>query len=497
MLATAGTMSILLALNVIFALVALAVGFVAGAWFGGSRQMSCADGHGSELSAERERQRQIERERAAMATDRLRDLAGGVAADVGEHSAVVGEITAKLRTLDTSDVEATGAGLVDALSKIVAANETLQAKLDKAEEQIEAQAREIRLHESEARTDSLTGLANRRAFDDEMKRRYAEATRRGMPLSLLILDIDFFKKFNDAHGHQAGDAVLRSVADTLVETCREMDLPCRYGGEEFAIVMPATTVEEGTIAAERVRTAVESLVVEFEGKQLKVTTSIGLAQFASSDDTTRLIKRADEALYVSKNAGRNCGHYHDGNKFVPCGEIPNKDRGEDEEATDAESFTCALDGLSNRTKFVDELRRRMAESNRTEQAISVLVVDLQSYARIREQFGAEVGCAALDAVATVLKQSLRDMDLLARLSDSRFVAMLPGNSDDTALAVGHRASKTLKECPLELEGETVDLQLALGATQYVTGDTVEELVSRAEAQLAIAAEEVSGDLATR
>src|SRR5690606_13812135 len=120
-----------------------------------------------------------ERERAALATGRLRDLAGGVAADVGEHSARVGQISRDLRALDTADIEATGAGLVDALAKIAAANESLQGKLAKAEEQIAAQAREIHLHESEARTDSLTGLANRRAFDDEMKRRYAEATRKG------------------------------------------------------------------------------------------------------------------------------------------------------------------------------------------------------------------------------------------------------------------------------------------------------------------------------
>ncbi len=480
MLASADSMSLLLVLNLVFAVVALAVGFVAGVWFHSSRHTS----QGNAPDAEAERQKQIERERAALATDRLRDLAGGVAGDVGEHSARVSEITDALRALDTSDVEATGAGLIDALGKIVTANESLQEKLTKAEEQIAAQAREIHLHESEARTDSLTGLANRRAFDDEMKRRYSESTRQGQPLSLLIMDIDYFKKFNDTHGHQAGDEVLRAVGQQLVATCRDMDLPCRYGGEEFAVVMPATTVAEGTIAAERIRESVESMTVQFEGRELKVTTSVGLAQLSDFDDVARLLKRSDEALYASKGAGRNCGHYHDGSHCLPFtpDTAPTSAK---KPAKQCQSVTTTtLDRLPNRTKFAEELRRRMAESNRTEQPIAVLIIELASHSSIREKMGAEVGCAALDAVATVLEQSLRDMDLLARMGENRFAVMLPGNDVETAIIVGDRADSLLDKFPLKIEDTIVDLQLAFGGAEYKTGDSVEVLVGRAEAALA-------------
>ena len=472
-------MSLLVVLNLVFAVVALAAGFVGGVWVGTRRRTE----EEVPIDEELELQKQLERERAALATERLRDLAGSVVCDVGEHSSTMGEITADLRALDTTDVEATGAGLVDALSRIVSANEMLQERLTKAEEQIAAQAREIHIHESEARTDSLTGLANRRAFDDEMRRRHSEATRKGTLFSLIILDIDFFKKFNDTHGHQAGDEVLRAVGRQLSYTCREMDLACRYGGEEFAVIMPSTPVEDGKCAAERIRTAVESLTVEFEGKKLKVTTSIGLAQWNEVEGIARLLKRADDALYASKKAGRNCGHWHDGTTSHCFTERVLQQLENEKKKTRPSIGTSILDTLPSRTVFVDELRRRMSESTRSGQPIGVLVFDLASYDQIASQFGSELGRAALDAVAIGIQQTIRDMDLLARLDENRFVVMLPDGDEEVVGIVGQRSIATLRECQLKLGDEIPDLQVEFGSSAMEPGDTVEILVGRALSDL--------------
>lgn len=471
-------MSVLLVLNIVFAAISLVVGIALGAWLTAGRRETAVSTDSE--SVQQERKDRIEHEKTVMVTERLRDLASGVANDVVQHSSTVGEITEGLKTLDTKDVEATGAGLVAALSQIVIANQRLQERLEKAEKQIAAQAREIHQHESEARTDSLTGLANRRAFDDEMRRRCSEAQRKGTPLSLIIMDIDHFKKFNDTHGHQAGDEVLRLIGQKLYEVCREMDLPCRYGGEEFTVVMPATPIEDAKGAAERVRKAIAAMSISFEGKNLKVTTSIGLAQFTDSDDTMMLVRRADDALYAAKAAGRNSGYWHDGQQSHPLATPLQQTRNR---RVGDQVATPFLDSLPNRTKFAEALRRRIAESVRTEQPIVVLVVELDGYHALQNRFDADVANAALDAVATLMRNSLREMDLVARLSDSRFAVMLPGNTLDTADTVVSRLSNALSQCPLQIGSQLIDLELNAGKSQLKAADSVEDLVNRAEADL--------------
>src|SRR5262249_43341180 len=161
-------------------------------------------------------------------------------------------------------------------------------------------------------TDALTGVCNRRAFDDELNRRVAEWQRRKTMFSLVMLDVDHFKKFNDTHGHQAGDGVLKGVAKTLKDTLREMDFVARYGGEEFAAVLPVTNQSEALIAAERMRVAVEKAVFKFHGTELRVHCSFGVAQVLVDNTPAEMVRRADAALYQSKSAGRNCVHFHNG-----------------------------------------------------------------------------------------------------------------------------------------------------------------------------------------
>lgn len=153
-----------------------------------------------------------------------------------------------------------------------------------------------------ASTDGLTGIANRRAFDTVLERELARASRAGTMVSLVMLDIDHFKKFNDDHGHQSGDDVLRAVAASLALECREYDTAARYGGEEFAVVLPNCSPEEARAAAERLRLAVAGA-----DSPLPVTVSAGIATFPiNGQDPVSVVTAADEALYESKRAGRNC-----------------------------------------------------------------------------------------------------------------------------------------------------------------------------------------------
>jgi len=163
--------------------------------------------------------------------------------------------------------------------------------------------------EQRALTDELTGLPNRRAFDEGLEREIERAKRLKQPLSLLMLDVDKFKVFNDTHGHQAGDRVLAEVGQVIGTNARGCDIPARYGGEEFAVILPHTPLDGAKIAAERFRKCIEDLSIQFEGKTLRVTASIGVAVLKKPERPRAgimVIRDADDALYAAKEEGRNC-----------------------------------------------------------------------------------------------------------------------------------------------------------------------------------------------
>jgi diguanylate cyclase (GGDEF)-like protein len=163
---------------------------------------------------------------------------------------------------------------------------------------------EIAEVERRARTDQLTGLFNRRHFDEEIKR--LKVLRNPVSCSLVIADVDFFKKVNDTYGHDGGDAVLRAVAATFREGIREQDVCARFGGEEIAVLLPSTPTGGAVELAERLRQALERRVIRHAGKEIRVTASFGVANFPESARTWEaLFAVADKALYEAKRDGRN------------------------------------------------------------------------------------------------------------------------------------------------------------------------------------------------
>ena len=157
-----------------------------------------------------------------------------------------------------------------------------------------------------AKIDPLTGLRNRRALDERLAQEWSRLLRHGGRLSVIMADLDHFKRINDQFGHPAGDEVLRQVARLLAEGCRESDTHARYGGEEFVVVAPETTAQAAADFAERLRTSLCARPLEVHGKAVEVTASFGVADNEGLKTPEELIQAADEALYRAKSAGRNC-----------------------------------------------------------------------------------------------------------------------------------------------------------------------------------------------
>ncbi|MCB1172780.1 MAG: sensor domain-containing diguanylate cyclase [Leptospiraceae bacterium] len=164
-----------------------------------------------------------------------------------------------------------------------------------------------RLYER-ATVDMMTSLKNHAYFQSRFREERERALRRKLPLALLLTDVDKFKNFNDTHGHQAGDEVLKAVARVLIDSARSVDTPARYGGEEFCVLMPGADADRAMEMAEKIRSSVQGMTVVHEGKEMKVTLSIGVSVLDPDEDqrtNKNMIERSDKALYACKHGGRN------------------------------------------------------------------------------------------------------------------------------------------------------------------------------------------------
>jgi diguanylate cyclase len=222
----------------------------------------------------------------------LGELSNRIEGEIGTHSFRIKEISDAL-----SDAKEGGPDAVlDAASQIMLANQQLQAELAAARTEIDEHRKKVKELAAEARTDPLTGLANRRAFTEDMSRRIEQWRRHKVPLSLIMVDIDHFKSINDRYTHAGGDTALRHIGDLLRGALREMDIPVRYGGEEFAIILPGTRMQEALNVAERLRATIATRGFVFEGQMIPLTASLGLATATPDDSLASLVDRADTAL---------------------------------------------------------------------------------------------------------------------------------------------------------------------------------------------------------
>lgn len=309
---------------------------------------------------------------AGLIAERLKSLADQMSTSAHEHR---GQLDRASRLLTADELGGSGEAtevVVNVIGDIIRANQNLQAQLETAESRLEVQAVEIEAHISRSLTDPLTGLPNRREFNQRLEERMSAWHRRREPFALLMIDVDHFKNLNDRHGHLVGDQVLATVARTIRGAVRVEDAVARYGGEEFAVLLPSITLDQAAIVAEKIREMISRTVIEHDAQSIHVTISGGLAAIVTGDTAESIIQKADEALYAAKASGRNrtCIHHGTGaGSTSPAARLVELIRSADvdpKSGTPADNFAAFLPREAISTdlaKKCDELRRRIEQRN--------------------------------------------------------------------------------------------------------------------------------------
>jgi len=459
-----------------------------------------------------------EARRAAEVLMRLQALAARVALDVDDHSSQIEEINDKLTSADKHDPTT----IVDVVAKLIEANEHMHKKLASSEGRLREQAQVIQTHLAEARTDALTLLANRRAFEDELARRATEFARHGRTFSLIMADVDRFKRFNDAYGHQTGDEVLLGVAKLLRRKMREMDLVARYGGEEFTVILPGANLDEACKAALRACEAVEKSRFHHDGKELQVTASFGVAEVSGSVDGAALVGRVDRALYAAKNGGRNCVYLDDGKDVrrvlakqpsvpavaavqpppppLPIEQVEAEEPGPALDVGTVESEPDLprnvdlgpVPNLPSRFMFCQQVRNRTAEWKRGGPTFSVVLLEVNQYDENGGEHGQRVRELATRATIRYLAAMVREMDVVGHYSPGCFALMLPSAGLSEAIRVAERLREGLTQHSLVADDERPRLTLSVGVVHVMARDDSISVLQRAEAALD-AADRVGGN----
>lgn len=421
-------------------------------------------------------------ERTSRAIDAIRQLAQDVAADVGDHNVA---IQGWSKQLDES--RSSGESQAHEIDRLIAgmleANQRLHKRLEDAERKIATQADEIRAQQSDARTDVLTSLPNRRAFDAEMAALVGRAAESCAPYSLIIFDIDHFKHFNDAHGHLAGDEVLRTVARTLTSEIRSPNMAARYGGEEFAIILPGTSLAAAQQAAERVRTAIERTTVVYDGKLLSVTASLGLAGLSSKDQQSTFIRRADEAVYAAKEAGRNCCFWHDGQaaQRVTQTRRPSVVSGASKcsKAAQVSSAAICASSLPNEAQFIAAITSYNEERRPSGQPLALLYLQIFEFPLLSDSTLESSRAVLCDHVASSICGIFRDHDAIGRLGEGGFIVALPGSSESAARIIAQRIRAAIASQPFSTEDGVIHLQVIMGVAALTGNGLIEESINAA------------------
>jgi diguanylate cyclase len=427
-----------------------------------------------------------ENERAAELMLKLAVLTEGVVSEVGKHSGDLEAINAELATAKEGDVGA----VVGAVQKILKANEKMQEELVAAEARLQQQQAELAAQTEAARTDQLTKITNRRALDEELRKCVLEFERSAKAFSIMVLDVDHFKKFNDTHGHLAGDEVLKFVAQHVKGQLRDTELVARYGGEEFVVIFRAEGVLACRNRADTLRQSIHEKTFVFEGKELRVAASAGVAEIGIEEDEKGLIRRADEALYASKKAGRNCAHWNDGRKNIPITPALLSKLHAQEPAPAASPKPRRFELYDVRfsdASFSPNLDRRVAEWKRTGHPFSIALCAIDGQEEIRKEHGKEMLQRMVTAASSVVAGCLRDMDQMASFGEGGYAISLPTAKIPDATMIADRVRMTVEKLYVPA-GALPKFTVSLGVAEIIEGNDSSRLFDRAQRALEAAQE---------
>lgn len=387
-------------------------------------------------------------------------------------------------------------------------------RLEKSKEEISRQ--NFELMELSTR-DPLTDLLNRRALFEGLNTLLAQAQEQSEILSCIMLDIDFFKSVNDTYGHAVGDKVIQTFAGILESHAEQGYLTCRYGGEEFVIILPNTGSTTAMIVAERIRMATAEYDFDTMAKGLKVTTSLGVSTTAHQTvGPDKLVDQADQALYIAKQSGRNqvvC--YAEENiekeieiqprKITETKRVPSHSRVEErlDENEENDSKTCED---SVYTIILDRLNQAQKLAQRHKKHLAVLSISIDTIQLINNTLGHRTATKLKKIAFERLSDTFRISDSiiptvefdknigLSRLSDSEFIAILSGIEEDTDITWAILRMINELAVPVEIDGHEIVMTSNIGiSSYYADGDDSDTLLTNSRMALVKAREKGRGE----
>jgi diguanylate cyclase len=443
---------------------------------------------------------------------RLAEITTSVAHEVKQHSGNIQSVNDELNTIQQGDASAVAA----AVCKLLVMNQQTQQRLAHAELRLQAQQRQLADVANAAKTDPLTGLANRRGLEEELALALTKFQQRQRPAAVLMLDIDHFKRFNDQHGHVLGDQALKRLADVLLSKARESDAVARFGGEEFTVVFHGAKAAAVLERAENMRRAIGEATIMAEGGELRIAASAGIAELQKGDTAETLLKRADEALYAAKLDGRDRCYFHTDGRLQrlsrPAEEPPvrpapaapsgvaktnspsppsTRNVAAAEPAPKHQSVELAADQFAD-ASFIGQVARRVAEWRRGGATFSVALIRVTFPTGNQAEPTDEARRTALRIVHQFARASLRDMDLVTRWNDDGLAVLLPGSLVTDAAGVANRLRIAIEKHEMPAPHGGLALSLCAGVAEVIEGNDAQRVLRRAWMALDAASEAGTG-----